>query len=94
MVLGLSPIAGSYLFGSLQLHLHICSRVGAVAHYSDESQLGFSYRVGSSSHTLDDLQRGVESRVGLELLINLSVQLLTDLLGDGIAINLDASHID
>lgn len=87
-------MVGSYLFGGLQLHLDIGAGVGAVAHYSGESQLMFSYRVGSSSHTLDDLQRGVEPRVCLELLVNLSMQLLTDLLGDGIAINLDANHID
>lgn len=87
-------LGGSYLFGSLQLHLDIGAGVGAVAHYSDKGQPRIPYRVGSSSHTLDDLQRGVESRVRLELLVNLSVQLLTDLLGDGIAINLDAGHID
>lgn len=87
-------MAGSYLFGSLQLHLDIGAGVGAVAHCSRKGQLRFPYRAGLSSHTLDDLQRGVESRVGLELLVNLSVQLLTDLLGDGIAINLDAGHID
>jgi hypothetical protein len=48
----------------------------------------------SVSHTLDDLQRRLESRVALLLLINLRVQSLTDLLGDGIAIDLDGGHID
>lgn len=93
-MISFSLIVGWYLFGGLQLHLDIGARIRAVAHYSDASQLSFCYRVGSSAHTLNDLQRGVESRVRLELLINLSVQLLTNLLGDGIAINLNANHID
>lgn len=46
MVMRLSAMVGSYLFGGLQLHLNICAGVGAVAHYSHQSQLRFPYRVG------------------------------------------------
>jgi len=45
-------------------------------------------------HTLDDLQGRLESWVALLLLIDLGVQLLADVLGDGIAIDLDRGHID
>jgi len=43
---------------------------------------------------LDDLQGRLKSWVALLLLIDLGVQLLADVLGDGIAIDLDRGHID
>ena len=43
---------------------------------------------------MDDLQGRLKSWVALLLLIDLGVQLLADVLGDGIAIDLDRGHID
>ena len=44
-------------------------------------------------HTLDDLQRRLVPGIGLPLVVNLGLQAVPDLFGDGRAIDLSGDHV-